>query len=246
MGVRVRPLSGHGRYGRKYSHCDRNGGGMTSFTLALQGPQIVAATTNCQAVPQGFLLDGVLFSPSCGFTFQQVDGSTLPADFSPSQYQWMGGALQRLPDTAAQVAAAQVAASGAVTAFYFAYVAKGCPVDFSQYGNPSAILPTGQTVPAGQQVLQTRNETDTSNWILLESSCADLISAQQGATPVTIRTASNATVTVSATQAKAVMAAAKKRGSAILAYAWTLKNQIASAQTVAAVKAIDITAGWPA
>lgn len=157
-------------------------------------------------------------------------------------YIWNGARFNPPTVTLAQ---AQAMASSAVDSFYATYIAQGCPINFSSFGNLNATLPNGTVQPAGQQVLQTRDMTDMTNWLIGQTTYTSMVGAGQGDINVTIRTASNANVTLPASEALQVLLAMAQRGAGILAYSWALKNQIATATTVEAVNAINVAAGWP-
>lgn len=213
--------------------------------LIVNGTAVLADATGATPDSQGWKIGVTVYPNNQGFSLVDT-GAALPADWGVSVYQWQNNALVRVGDAPGTLAAAQVTATAAVADYYTNYTGQGCPINFASYGNPNALLIDGTSSVAGQRVLQTRDDEDRINWLILGRLCDYLISSSQGSTPVQLRTADNAIVALPASTCEAVLLAMLNRGAAIMGHAWTLKNSIAQAPTVAAVNAVNITAGWPA
>lgn len=172
-----------------------------------------------------------------GYTLVASDAAQIGDTYDPAHGTFTP-AVVRLSDVQASI-------GDAIDVQLFTHYALGFNYDF---GTASALFQDGTTGPAGVQNIQTRDDTDRTNWLILESIVNDMLSAGQGAVniPSPIRTASNAQVTVTATDAKTFCNALKNNGASKLGHSWALKNQVMQAATVAAAQAIDITAGWPA
>lgn len=100
--------------------------------------------------------------------------------------------------------------------------------------------------PYGVKVLQTR-ESDQPFWLALAQVASIMVAQGNGASSCgAIRTADNTNVPVTAAEALAAMLGMQAYLGAILAYSWSLKDQVASAADMQALDSIDITAGWPA
>lgn len=97
----------------------------------------------------------------------------------------------------------------------------------------------------GVHTLDLRNADDKANWTLLLIKTQGMIAASAGAAPITIRTAANVSIVVTATEANAAMVAFLGWGEAVLAHKWALDEQIDAAADTAALAAVDIEAGWP-
>ena len=116
-----------------------------------------------------------------------------------------------------------------------------------------AVLAGGFTVPASAsaalagKVLQTRDADDKINWKLSRDAYKEAVEAGAGQAPqATFRTADNVSITVAIAEGLAVLTAMQAWGVAVLGRSWSLKDTIAAATELAALDAIDITAGWPA
>lgn len=98
---------------------------------------------------------------------------------------------------------------------------------------------------AGVHTLDLRDADDKANWTLLLFKVTGMVGAGAGAFPVTLRTAANETISISAAETQAVMGAFLQWGESMLAAKWALDNQIDDAASHAALDAIDVTVGWP-
>lgn len=118
---------------------------------------------------------------------------------------------------------------------YTAYLAQGfATADFD-----------GQPEP---ETLQCRNELDRTNWIGLLIECQANIAALNGAGSIPspgIRCSSNRMYVVTYDDAAARMFALLGQVQAAQANWWRLKDDVAAAETNAALRAIDLTEGWP-
>jgi hypothetical protein len=131
----------------------------------------------------------------------------------------------------------------AVAARFAEICAEGFTYDF---GIVTALAEDGTEAAAGNQVLQTRDLEDRTNWMILEGAVNDLLSIGQVSTPVRLRTQSNHLIYLPASEAKTVLVAMKLFGMTKLAQSWDFKNAIEQADTLEAFDAIDIDAAWPA
>jgi hypothetical protein len=66
-------------------------------TLILAGSTIVAASPLVNATETGYSTPDAFYPLTSGVT-GTVEAADLPADFAPHLYQWIDGALDRLPD----------------------------------------------------------------------------------------------------------------------------------------------------
>jgi hypothetical protein len=98
---------------------------------------------------------------------------------------------------------------------------------------------------AGTHRLDLRNADDKANWTLLLIKTSGMIDAGFGAAPVTIRTADNDSIEVTASEANAAMIAFLAWGEAVLARKWAGDEAITAAADFAGLAAIDIEADWP-
>lgn len=98
---------------------------------------------------------------------------------------------------------------------------------------------------AGTHTLDLRHADDKTNWTLLLIKTSGMIAADLGAETVTIRTAANESIEISATDANAAMTAFLAWGEAVLAKKWALDEAIAAAEDGEALAAVDIEADWP-
>lgn len=111
-----------------------------------------------------------------------------------------------------------------------------------------ARLAVGFPVPgAPGETLQLRNESDRSNWLTLKDACNDAILAGLGAEPcaLPIRTTANNALPMSWEDAATLLRALRAWGAAMLQALWTLKDVIDAAETIEALEALDLAAGWP-
>lgn len=98
----------------------------------------------------------------------------------------------------------------------------------------------------GVKTLETRTETDRTNWLGAGQIYLAQISAGNGAVEgAKIRSSDNTNITLSFDDAYAVILAMGQHTGAILNRSWVLKDAIDAASDHAAVTAIDITTGWP-
>lgn len=111
------------------------------------------------------------------------------------------------------------------------------------------LLAVGFPVPAlGEgETLQLRNEHDRTNWLALKDSCNDAIAAGLGAElcPLPIRTTANVNHALTFADAAQLMRDLRAWGSAMMGALWAVKAQIDAAQTIEALEAIDLGAGYP-
>lgn len=98
------------------------------------------------------------------------------------------------------------------------------------------------------QTLQVASTANQSDWLVLDTACRDAIGAGQGDQDMepAFRCTSNAMRTVSWSAAKQILADARTWGGQMRAVLWGKTDAIAAAADVAAVGAIDLTAGYPA
>lgn len=134
-------------------------------------------------------------------------------------------------ELAAKLAAAKARLTGDINTMRGALIDGGYAHDFG-----------GQI---GIKVLQTADQ-DKLNWT--QSGVAYNAAIIAGASAVlgaVFRFQDNTMTTLSYADGIAVLLAMSAWGAAIYRYSWGLKDSIAAASTIAAVNAIDITAGWP-
>lgn len=94
--------------------------------------------------------------------------------------------------------------------------------------------------------LQTRNESDWSNWSRAQSRYAAKVAAGLGATMgAQFRTAANNVFTVSFDDGLTILNALTDWDEAMQQHSWTLKEAIAACVDQDDLDAIDITTGWP-
>lgn len=99
---------------------------------------------------------------------------------------------------------------------------------------------------AGVHTLDLRPGTnDKSNWTLLLIKTQGMIGAGFGAAPVSLRTAADELITITANEANAAMTAFLAWGEALLSHKWELDDAVDAAANTQAVAAIDAGAGWP-
>lgn len=97
----------------------------------------------------------------------------------------------------------------------------------------------------GSKTLQTR-ESDRINWLALHSMAMTLTNGGNPNTPMTLRDAQNALISVPARKVVSCMFDMGVRLSAIYAAAWSHKDFVRLQTTVSGIKSRDIDAGWPA
>jgi hypothetical protein len=99
---------------------------------------------------------------------------------------------------------------------------------------------------AGVHTLDLRPGTDDkANWTLLLIKAQGMIAAGAAEAPVTIRTAANTSISVTATMAAEAMTAFLGWGEAMFADKWARDDAINDAETFADLAGIDIETGWP-
>ncbi|TPJ95599.1 DUF4376 domain-containing protein [Mesorhizobium sp. B2-5-9] len=112
-----------------------------------------------------------------------------------------------------------------------------------------AALSGGFTVQSGAmagKVLQTRDLTDRTNWLVSQASYSAAVASGAGAVEnAKFRTADNATFTMSYAEGLNVLLAMAGWGAACLDNSWALKDAIVAAGDKTALDAIDVNAGWP-
>ncbi|MDB5651950.1 MAG: hypothetical protein JWL62_3470 [Hyphomicrobiales bacterium] len=98
----------------------------------------------------------------------------------------------------------------------------------------------------GGQVLQVRDNEDRTNWLTSQAAYSAAVASGNGASlGAAFRTIGNETFNLSFAEGLQVLLGMAAWGAAIMARSWVLKDQIAAAQSVDALDAIDVTAGWP-
>lgn len=98
----------------------------------------------------------------------------------------------------------------------------------------------------GVKYLQTRNDTDRTNWSGVAQAAKYYIDAGQGAATMNpIRTSDNTMVPLNANDSFALMLSLQSYLGQIYTNAWNLKDAIESATTVNDLKAINLNSGWP-
>jgi len=96
------------------------------------------------------------------------------------------------------------------------------------------------------KVLQTRDLEDRTNWLTSQAAYSAAVADGNGAVAGAVfRTAANETVTLTFDEGLAVLLGMAAWGKAIMGNSWALKDAVAAAADVAAVAAIDLSAGWP-
>lgn len=144
--------------------------------------------------------------------------------------QWAGAAGLPLALVTADVEGRKVAMRREVDALWALHQETGYDHDF---GAP------------GVHRLQTR-ESDLPYWLALAQTASIQVGLGNGDEPHgAIRTADNVNISVTASQALAAMLGTQAHLGAILAHSWTLKDMVTAAEDVAALDAIDVSAGWP-
>jgi hypothetical protein len=106
---------------------------------------------------------------------------------------------------------------------------------------------TPSSGPLTGHVLQTRDDTDRTNW--LTSQAAYRAAIDQGAGAVSgasFRTADNLTITCTYQEGFDALMAMADWGKTIMGKSWTLKDQITAITSSADVEAYDVNAQWAA
>jgi hypothetical protein len=117
----------------------------------------------------------------------------------------------------------------------------------------ATILTGGYTVPESVnsslsgKTLQTRDDTDRTNWLTLARNADNAVIAQEGGTTasIAIRTSDNSNVSLTWREIADVMTAMAAWGASALANSWALKDAVNAAEDQTALDAVDIEAGWP-
>jgi hypothetical protein len=118
----------------------------------------------------------------------------------------------------------------------------------------ATILTGGYTVPESVnanlsgKTLQTRDDTDRTNWLTLARNADNAVIAGQGnaTSSIAIRTSDNSNVTLTWQEIADVMTAMAAWGASAMDNSWTLKDAVRAAEDKTALDAVDIEAGWPA
>lgn len=162
-----------------------------------------------------------------------IDGQTLhvPDDMANRDRQIIGASGVEIEDYVPP-AATRESVKEAIDALWQVKHESGYPHDFG--------------APHGVKVLQTR-ESDQPFWLALAQVASIMVAQGNGELSCgAIRTLDNTNVPVTGSQALAAMLGMQAHLGAILAYSWSLKDQVEGAEDMEAVEAIDINTGWPA
>lgn len=113
----------------------------------------------------------------------------------------------------------------------------------------SIIIGQGYPFHAGEvlgvQHLQTRNNTDRTNWLTSQNAYQAQIAAGNGAVEgVSIRTAENNTVTMTFQEGYDLLLGMAAWGAHMYQVSWAKKDAIRACTTQAELDAIDPTEGW--
>lgn len=104
---------------------------------------------------------------------------------------------------------------------------------------------TPSTGPCAGKMLQTRDDTDRTNWLTAKDAWRDQRDAGHGAERgAVIRTGSNEMIVCSYDDGFTTLQAMADWGFALMGNSWTLKDHVAAAADQAALDAIDIESGW--
>lgn len=104
---------------------------------------------------------------------------------------------------------------------------------------------TPTTGPCAGKILQTRNDSDRTNWLTAKDKWRDKRDAGLGAQAgAVIRTADNEMVVCSYDDGFTTLQAMADWGFALMGNSWVFKDRVAAAADAAALDAIDITTGW--
>ena len=97
----------------------------------------------------------------------------------------------------------------------------------------------------GIQHLQTRNNTDRTNWLTSQNAYQAQIALGNGAVEgATFRTAENNTVVMTFQQAYELLLAMAAWGAQLYQVSWSKQDAIRACTTQAELDAIDVAAGW--
>lgn len=106
---------------------------------------------------------------------------------------------------------------------------------------------TPATGPVAGHALQTRDDTDRTNWLTSQAAYLAQINAGNGAAlEASFRTADNLTITCAYSDGYSTLLAMAAWGKSIMGKSWTLKDQIASLTDPASVEAYDVATQWAA
>jgi hypothetical protein len=106
---------------------------------------------------------------------------------------------------------------------------------------------TPKTGPLAGQTLQTRDNTDRTNWLTSQAAYLSAVMTGAGAAMgANFRTQDNKTITMSYADGLGNLLGMAAWGAAVMGRSWTLKDALRAATSVDAIDAIDIESGWPA
>jgi hypothetical protein len=101
--------------------------------------------------------------------------------------------------------------------------------------------------PVAGHTLQTRDNTDRTNWLTSQAAYLAQINAGNGAAlGATFRTADNETVTCSCADGYSTLLEMAAWGKTLMGKSWTVKDQINALTNVADVLSYDVASGWAA
>lgn len=99
--------------------------------------------------------------------------------------------------------------------------------------------------PYGVQHLQTRNDTDRTNWLTSQAAYKAQIELGNGALPgATFRTAENNTLTLTFADAYMLLLQMAAWGAHLFQVSWAKQDEIRATEDDAALDAIDVESGW--
>lgn len=111
------------------------------------------------------------------------------------------------------------------------------------------IFGDGFVVPSGPMqgaVLQVRDSEDRTNWLTSQASYSTAVAMGHGdVVNASFRCADNTTHVVSYRDGLQALLAMAAWGAAVMARSWALKDEIAAAEDLITLDAIDVLAGWP-
>lgn len=114
------------------------------------------------------------------------------------------------------------------------------------FGAKTATLEDGTTATAGTRIMQIGTDLDRANWQAVSVVAGRYVDAGAGSEAMRVfRLADNSRVPMSATDALTATLALQAYAGAVLEASWDHKDAIRALETVAAVRAYDITADWP-
>jgi hypothetical protein len=106
---------------------------------------------------------------------------------------------------------------------------------------------TPTTGPLAGHTLQTRDNTDRTNWLTSQAAYSAQVAAGNGAVlGAKFRTAENDTVACSFSDGLNALLMMAAWGAALFGKSWTVKDRINALTTVADVLAYDVASGWEA